>query len=652
MSKPEIPAAGASTAILRGPLPFEEGDPLPLRRRDVQQLFTLVSSRAFRCGILWGESGCGKSSLLRAGLVPMLRDGGFLPVYVATPTKDPCQAIAMALRSDSPATGRVDPKALLQVLVTSFDTDELRLLCFDQGIDFEELRGDTKTAKAIALVLHSQRHGGIVELSQAVRRARPQASLPDAATSAALQEPSPDSQAAVSPGAGVLQRLRDAAPAAKVVVILDQFEQFFLENPVRSAQEGLFAWLRTAVADTSSAVVFLVSIQASVLGRVQRFLSDLLTPGAIYQLQNFDARQAAQLLAEAADTDHIAFDAALIDAVVRDLERQGSIRPGELQLVATRLKVKNIYSLDRYVPPLLPRVLVIVYNPVVDQEGQKTLIDALGWNDPDILAAEYIQDIQECSDGLVLYQIVERDQYIGRIELDAFPIQAGGFQYKPQDYLRALQGLGARADLVDYEKLIEEFNLLQRIASREFDEVWLFGFPYAGFYQSTMAGKGAFWCNSPPVAGTDGCPRRFLILGFNYERRVGEMLEALGHQAESIMERVYRHKKGEGNLWKRFTRYDKVAPGQAHVGTIHYAPNSLMDYDWGNMTPVRSFCDDWYRFPHMTGTVRMVDATEWGNGDIRAHHKWWLRHLPRAAGTTDGIANNWWRYIVDPNNVD
>jgi hypothetical protein len=49
----------ASTAVLREPLPFEEGDPLPLRGNDVQQLYTLVVSRSFRFGVLWGKSGCG-----------------------------------------------------------------------------------------------------------------------------------------------------------------------------------------------------------------------------------------------------------------------------------------------------------------------------------------------------------------------------------------------------------------------------------------------------------------------------------------------------------------------------------------------------------------------------------------------------------------
>ena len=34
---------------------------------------------------------------------------------------------------------------------------------------------------------------------------------------------------------------------------------------------------------------------------------------------------------------------------------------------------------------------------------------------------------------------------------------------------------------------------------------------------------------------------------------------------------------------------------------------------------------------------------------MRAHHKWWFKHLPNAPGDTRGISNNWWLYGVDPN---
>ena len=84
---------------------------------------------------------------------------------------------------------------------------------------------------------------------------------------------------------------------------------------------------------------------------------------------------------------------------------------------------------------------------------------------------------------------------------------------------------------------------------------------------------------------------------------------------------------------------------------MHYAPNSVTDYDWGNKTRVLSNCDDWLNFPNFQGIVRQVDCRDWGNGDMRAHHKWWFKRLPNAPGHTRGISNNWWWYAVDPNAV-
>jgi hypothetical protein len=64
---------------------------------------------------------------------------------------------------------------------------------------------------------------------------------------------------------------------------------------------------------------------------------------------------------------------------------------------------------------------------------------------------------------------------------------------------------------------------------------------------------------------------------------------------------------------------------------------------------VWSTCDDWLNYPDLIGQRRQVNCHDWGEGDIRAHHKWWLRRLPRAPGRTDGRLNNWWAYVVDFN---
>jgi hypothetical protein len=204
-------------------------------------------------------------------------------------------------------------------------------------------------------------------------------------------------------------------------------------------------------------------------------------------------------------------------------------------------------------------------------------------------------------------------------------------------------------DAVDYRAIIQDFHIAERVEQGEIDEVWLWGFPYAGFWESTMVGKGAYHCNSPPVEGVQ-TSRIFVIMGFNYERGVGEMLESFGHRVESILRHVYGSWEPKGtHAWNRFTLYDRIAPGGAGCGNVHFAPNSERDYDWGNRRVVWSTCDDWLDYPHLTGQRRRVSCDEWGRGDIRAHHRWWLRHLPRAPGRTEGKLNNWWAYVTDFN---
>ncbi|HLO17162.1 MAG TPA: hypothetical protein VK206_20180 [Anaerolineales bacterium] len=295
------------------------------------------------------------------------------------------------------------------------------------------------------------------------------------------------------------------------------------------------------------------------------------------------------------------------------------------------------------------KTLVIVYEPTVDQRTGKKLSQYMNWNGVEDLATGFMTDILETSGGLARYQITQR------IDVDSFPAKVDGYQYDAQTYLNVVRGVTRpyMPQEANYHAIIERFDILERIASNEIDEVWIFNFPHAGFYESIMGGPGAFWCNAPPLKNTEASGRRFVIMGFSYERGVGEMLENMGHRAESILEKTFAQLTGEQNLWKRFIRYQKTAPGRAAVGNIHFAPNSQRDYDWNNPHPVRSECDDWlYNFPNFKGVVRTVTAAEWGNGDIREHHKWWFRHLPKVAGIQNGISNNWWQYMMNPNHVN
>jgi len=305
-------------------------------------------------------------------------------------------------------------------------------------------------------------------------------------------------------------------------------------------------------------------------------------------------------------------------------------------------------SSDDALEPIILRTLLIVYDPVVDKASGKKLSEYMQWNRVDDLTKGYISDILQVSGGLVQYQITER------IDVDAFPAKVDRYVYDTQTFIDVLRGVSQpyMPQEADYYAIIKRFDILQRVANNEIDEVWVFNFPHAGFYESIMGGPGAFWCNAPPLINTEASQRCFVIMGFSYERGVGEMLENMGHRAESIMEKTFEKLTSDDNLWNRFIRYEQTHPGRAALGNVHFAPNSDQDYDWGNPSTVMSECDDWlYNFPDFKGVTRKVTAADWGNGDIREHHRWWLKHFPKTAGRRNGIHNNWWQYIMNPNHV-
>ncbi|MDW8396755.1 MAG: hypothetical protein RMM31_10990 [Anaerolineae bacterium] len=324
---------------------------------------------------------------------------------------------------------------------------------------------------------------------------------------------------------------------------------------------------------------------------------------------------------------------------------------------------------------LTPRVLLLIYNPVLETAGGVRLHQHLGWNDPDALCAGYIEDVYRASHGYVRYQIVER------IELDDYPRKQDGFRYTDETYLRAWRTQSGfhQPDTADYAELLQRSDFVRKLEAGVVDELWVMAFPYGGLYESCMGGRGAIWCNGPVIPGTEGVSRRFVVMGFSFERGVGEMLENLGHRAESILEHVFSDLPSPeqasrrlldrlrtalarllgrrstsstapdlaGNLWWAFIRHEKTHPGQAACGNVHFAPNSRQDYDWGNPAPVLSSADDWLSYPNLMGEQRWMTCADWGNGDIRLHHLWWFERFPHVEGfTPTGKRNNWWDYVV------
>lgn len=289
------------------------------------------------------------------------------------------------------------------------------------------------------------------------------------------------------------------------------------------------------------------------------------------------------------------------------------------------------------------RVFVLEYNPVLEDYGGKRLVEYKGWNTPTALESQYVADVATASNNSMNYSIAQR------IVIDAIPTKNDGFTYTDATYLSCLSNPSTchQPDTADYLKILTDYDVCGKRNRGEIDEVWLWGGPYFGYYESIMTGPNAFWTNGGPLLGST-CNKQLNIMGFNYERSTAEMLHDLGHRFEGTMRHVY----GGWNMtnpqtpWDWFTVVDKDLSGKAGCGRVHFATNSLRDYDWGNTATVTSSCDDWLNYPNLTGTTTQISCQAWECSQ-HGYMKWWLNHIPKTSGTSNGILNNWWCYVSD-----
>ena len=296
-----------------------------------------------------------------------------------------------------------------------------------------------------------------------------------------------------------------------------------------------------------------------------------------------------------------------------------------------------------------PRLALISYDPILYGHGHQRLHDYYGWHDPATEIVDYLDGMKTGSHGIVDERLTQF------LEMNFWPIKADGFQYTEAQYLA---GNWHMPDGVDYLAIARNHDLARRVDRGELDEVALYGAPYFGYWESTMAGYGGFYCNSgpqPEIASS----KIFVIMGWNYERIVS--LHATGHRAESIMTKVYGSWSTNRDLhvWDCFgwNVGQTTISSTYGVGSAHYPPNAYADYQYWNSNQVPSYAPDWLNnFPSLTGQTAIVDRNSWGatpNSFEMGFFIWWYQHMPHVAGRNqlDGYdrLNNWWEYIFDFN---
>lgn len=290
------------------------------------------------------------------------------------------------------------------------------------------------------------------------------------------------------------------------------------------------------------------------------------------------------------------------------------------------------------------RVLMITFNPIIESQGGVRLTQLMGWNDPAASTSQYMADLAVASHGYVAYTLVTS------LVIDDIPRKLDGFDYTDQTYLTCLANTSTchMPDTVDYGKIFQDFDICARVATDGIDEVWLWGGPYFGYWEYNVRGPSLnITPENIPLCGN----KTLYVMGFNYERGNPEMIEDFGHRTEGVLATHIAHgnwQQNEANEWNKFSLVAAPVSGYpyGHCGNVHYPPNGLSDYDWGNTRYVQSDCADYANYPQLTGTFAPVNCTAWGcNG--YDYIRWWLYHLPHAGGTIDGNRNDWWRYVVD-----
>lgn len=135
-------AVAAATAAGSSALPSS----LVAREAELERLMQIVSARGFRAGLLYGEHGVGKTSLLRAGLIPQLFDKGMVALYCGD-TGNPIQELLAAVRNMlhlEPAEGE-EPIPFLDRVVTRELGDRHVVFLLDH---MERVLGDVAARRA------------------------------------------------------------------------------------------------------------------------------------------------------------------------------------------------------------------------------------------------------------------------------------------------------------------------------------------------------------------------------------------------------------------------------------------------------------------------------------------------------------------------
>jgi WD40 repeat protein len=262
------------------------------RQNDVEQLRERTLRPDCKLTILYGPSGVGKSSILHAGLIP-------------------------ALKRISPNSRDVIP---ISIRVYSDWCRELgKRLAKAIGISPKD------RVEEAAETIHPLSHGFTVD--------------------------------GECGSTAILEQLRQNGEQNRVtVLVLEQFEEFFFNNPQLNQRLSFYAFFKEALKLPYFSII--VSIREDYIDNLlelERFIDseresrDILAKKNRYYLGNLSPESARKVIRVLTQRAHFDLEPQLLERLVEDLaDEQGEIRPIELQIVGTQLQAENIQTLEKY----------------------------------------------------------------------------------------------------------------------------------------------------------------------------------------------------------------------------------------------------------------------------------------------------------------
>jgi len=320
----------------------------------------------------------------------------------------------------------------------------------------------------------------------------------------------------------------------------------------------------------------------------------------------------------------------------------------DVQASVDRLAVTSDSS-STVTASLNKKVFLLVYDPTL-ANGQ-ALSTYMGWSSSTTLAQGIVSSFQSASHGQLQYTIAQTQVQ------NEWPVKVDGFRYTETSYFQVWQGQtpAHSPDGVDYDLTLDQFDLCGKLNRGEIDELWMFGAPYFGFYESRLVGPGAYSYNSPPLTQTHNCNKLLPIMGLSYERGLGEAVHSFGHREEATMSRAYGswEENRTAHNWDRFGLVKVQSPNYNYsgCGSIHYPPNAAIAYEYDNPNNTLTNCEDFLNYPKLIDpqiVSQPLNCTVWNCTQL-GFMEYWFGHLPSGTGCgPDFHENNWWFYFVDP----